>query len=190
MEALIRNLRVHLLLAAVIAFFAAAPSYAQEVVPASEPRPSPLALTQVTLDDGTYVKIHYGSPHMRGREIFGGLVPFGKVWRLGANEATEITTTQNIMFGGRELPAGTYSLVAIPEKDKWTLVVNKSVGQWGAFSYSADSDLFRIVVPAEKSDQVYEAFTMDLKKNEGEQNAQLVIVWDQTQLSVPIGPCS
>src|SRR5690606_2319783 len=93
---------------------------AQEGVPAADPRPSPLALAQITRGDGTYVKVHYSSPRKRGRDILGGLVPFDSVWRLGANEATEMTTTGPIRFGGERLQAGTYSLFAIPRAESWT----------------------------------------------------------------------
>ena len=147
-------------------------------------------MSQLTLDDGTYLKVHYGSPRMRGRGIFGGLVPYGEVWRLGANEATEITITKKIQFGGKELPAGTYSLFAIPERDKWTVIVNKNLGQWGAFSYGNDADQMRIEVPVQTPTEAYEVFTVSFKKDEGEKNARLEMVWDKTQVSVPIEPGS
>jgi len=94
---------------------------------------SPLALA-ATWIDSTYVKIVYGSPRKRGREIFGALVPYSEVWRTGANEATEITTTGDLVFGGHRLPAGTYSLYTIPYPDRWTIIVNRALGQWGAFN--------------------------------------------------------
>lgn len=172
----------------VAALLAAPTARAQEVVPPPEARPSPLALAQITLDDGTYVKIHYSSPRMRDRQIFGALVPFGSVWRLGANEATEMTTTGPIRFGGEELKAGTYALFAIPERTKWTIIVNGNLGQWGAFSYSEDADVLRIEVPSDESDKIFEAFTMGLEKNENRPGARLIINWERTTLSVPIEP--
>lgn len=176
---------------AALLLFSAAPTQtvaAQEVVPAPDPRPSPLALTQITLQDGTYVKIHYSSPRKRGREIFGGLEPYGEVWRFGANEATELTTTQPILFGDTELPAGTYALFAIPTEETWTIIVNENLGQWGAFSYAEDDDVFRIEVPAESTDQTYEAFTINLEENEGQPGASMIAVWDDTRIRVPIRP--
>ncbi len=161
---------------------------AQDTEPAPDPRPSPLALAQITLDDGTYVKIHYSSPRMRGREIFGGLVPLNEVWRFGANEATELTSTQPIRFGGQELPAGTYAIFAIPGADTWTIIVNESLGQWGAFSYSDDYDVTRMEVPAQAAPKSHEAFTIRLEKTDGEPGATMVAVWDDTQISVPIQP--
>lgn len=161
---------------------------AQDVEPAPDPRPSPLSLAQITLDDGTYVKIHYSSPRKRGREIFGGLEPYNEVWRFGANEATELTTTQPILFGDQELPAGTYALFAIPREDTWTIIVNEYLGQWGAFSYSEDGDVLRVDVPAQQADKIYEAFTIRLDENEGEPGASMVAIWDNTMITVPIIP--
>lgn len=161
---------------------------AQDVEPAPDPRPSPLSLAQITLEDGTYVKIHYSSPRKRGREIFGGLEPYNEVWRFGANEATEMTTTQPILFGDEELPAGTYALFAIPREDTWTIIVNENLGQWGAFSYSEDGDVLRIDVPAQQADKIYEAFTIRLEENEDEPGASMVAVWDDTMITVPVAP--
>lgn len=161
---------------------------AQDVVAAPEARPSPLALAKVTLDDGTYIKIHYSSPRMRGREVFGGLVPFNQVWRFGANEATEMTVTQPIVFGGQEVEPGTYALFAIPGEDEWTIVLNTNLGQWGAFSYDDEGDYARVTVPSEQADASHEAFTISLEKGEGEPGASMIAVWDATRVTVPIEP--
>ncbi len=183
-------LRVLLPFVAAVAFavFVAPTSAAQDVVPAPDARPSPLALTQLTLDDGTYVKVHYSSPRKRGRTIFGDLVRYDRVWRLGANEATEMTITQPIRFGGEMLPAGTYALFAIPNEDSWTIIANENLGQWGAFSYAEDADVLRIEAPVQRIDSVHEAFTMNLEQDEEESEARLVITWDQTRVTVPIEP--
>jgi hypothetical protein len=110
------------------------------------------------------------------------------VWRFGANEATELTTTQPILFGDQELPAGTYALFAIPREDTWTIIVNENLGQWGAFSYSEDGDVLRVDVPAQQADKIYEAFTIRLDENEDEPGASMVAVWDNTMITVPIMP--
>lgn len=123
---------------------------------------------------------------MRGREIFGGLVPLNEVWRFGANEATELTTTGPIDFGGAELNAGTYALFAIPGEEAWTIIVNEGLGQWGAFSYSEDDDVARIEVPAETSDRIHEAFTIRLEEANGGSGATMVAVWNDTQVSIPV----
>lgn len=180
------SIRLLIPLALICAMVFAAPAAAQEVVPAPESRPSPLALTQATLDDGTYVKVHYGSPRKRGRDIFGGLVPYDRVWRLGANEATELTTTQPIRFGGERLPAGTYSLFAIPNENTWTIIVNENLGQWGAFSYAEDADVLRVDVPVQRTERIHEAFSINLEQEEGEEGARLVVTWDRTRVTVPI----
>ena len=161
-------------------------STAQEVVPAPEARPSPMAVAQATLDDGTYISIRYSSPRKRGREVFGGLEAFGQVWRFGANEATEMTVTQDVLFGGRPLEAGTYALFAIPNPTEWTLIVNDNLGQWGAFSYDEEADVMRIDVPSEHTDRIFEAFTISLDTSGGGSSAILHAVWDQTRISLPI----
>ena len=102
-------------------------AYAQEAL---KPRPSPLSVKTMKYED-SYVKITYNRPHKKGREIFGAdLVPYGKVWRTGANEATEITVTKDVKLGGHKIKAGTYSIFTIPQKDKWTIIINKALGQW------------------------------------------------------------
>jgi len=94
------------------------------------------------------VTIEYHRPSVRGREIWGGLVPYGQVWRLGANEATTITFSAPVKVEGKDVPAGTYALFAIPGKDKWTFIVNKNAKQWGAFKYQQSDDVLRFdVVP-------------------------------------------
>lgn len=150
---------------------------------ALKPRPSPMY--QVTLKNGeTYIKITYCRPSKNGREIFGGLVPYGTVWRTGANEATEITTTRDISFGNKKLKSGTYTLFSIPEKDSWTIILNKELGQWGAYQYNETLDVLRIEVPVSVSPEVYEAFTIDFKQNNG--GADLQFIWDKTLVTVPI----
>lgn len=172
----------------VLAVFVARPAAAQDVVAAPDARPSPLSLAHVTFEDGTYLKIHYSSPRKRGREVFGGLVPFKKVWRFGANEATEMTVTQSIVFGGKNVEPGTYAVFAIPDENEWTIILNKNLGQWGAFSYADEDDYTRLTVPAEQADGAHEAFTISLNKNEGEPGANMVVVWDTTKVTVPIAP--
>jgi hypothetical protein len=90
------------------------------------------------------VRIDYHRPAVKGRKIWGGLVPYGQVWRAGANEATAITFSDPVRIGGQELPAGAYAFFAIPGKDAWTLVFNREARQWGAFNYKAEQDALRI----------------------------------------------
>src|SRR5450756_376502 len=94
------------------------------------------------------ITIEYHRPSVKGREIWGGLVPYGQVWRLGANEATTIGFPGPVKVEGKDVPAGTYALFAIPGKDKWTFILNKNAKQWGAFKYQQTDDLLRFdVVP-------------------------------------------
>ncbi|XZF15933.1 DUF2911 domain-containing protein [Chitinophagaceae bacterium MMS25-I14] len=95
------------------------------------------------------VKIRYSSPSVKGREIWGGLVPYDKVWRAGANEATTFTTDKDLMIEGKPLRAGRYALFAIPQKDTWTIMFNTVPDQWGAFNYDVQKDALRVVVKPE-----------------------------------------
>ena len=93
-------------------------------------KPSPAAETSVTIN-GKKIAIKYSAPSVRGRKIFGGLVPYGEVWRAGANEATSLTTEANLDINGLKVPAGNYTLYVLPEANQWQLIVNKQTGQWG-----------------------------------------------------------
>jgi hypothetical protein len=147
------------------------------------PSPSPAAIARIRYKDA-YVKVTYCQPHKKGREIFGKLVPYGQVWRMGANEATEITTTRDIQVNGQLLRAGTYALFSIPEKDKWTIIINSEPGLWGAYNHNPKLDVMRFDVPVKViSKTIYEAFQMKFdQKNEV---ANLLINWDNVEVSIP-----
>ena len=154
---------------------------AQEAI---TPRPSPTAIVTMKYDD-TYVKLTYSQPHKRGRDIFGGLVPYGHVWRTGANEATEITLTGDVLISDDTLKAGTYSVFTIPQKEKWTIIINEELGQWGSYNYNQDADVMRFDVPVERvPNVVWEPFTMAFEQKNEE--ADLMMMWDQTKVSIPI----
>ena len=146
-------------------------------------RPSPLAITAMRYKDA-YVKITYSRPHKRGREIFGKLVPYGQVWRMGANEATEITVTKNVQINGSLLKAGTYSIFSIPNKDKWTIIINTEPGLWGSYNYNSKLDEMRFDVPVQTvAGEIYEQFTIQFdQRNE---LADLLIMWDRVKISIP-----
>lgn len=149
-------------------------------------RKSPIAIANVThKPSDTYIKIVYGQPYKRGRIIFGDLVPYGQVWRTGANEATEITTTQPIIFNGNRLEAGTYGLFTIPQRDRWTVILNDSLGQWGAFDYKEKYDYLRTEVPVEYTEQVAEAMTLQFAEIKDDSTA-IVLRWDTTRVDIPI----
>ena len=151
---------------------------------AAQPRPSPLEIVTGRYKD-TYLKITYSRPGKKGREIFGKLVPYGQVWRTGANEATEITITRDIKFNGNELKAGTYAVFTIPEKTSWTVIINSDLGLVGAYNYNPKMDILRFEIPVkEVTDLTYEAFTIAIdSKND---KAELVLAWDKTKLVIPI----
>lgn len=158
-------------------------SQAQEMVDAPKPRVSPVAIAKTMLGD-VYIKVVYGQPQKKNRVVFGELVPFGQVWRTGANEATEIHFTSSVLISGKKVDAGLYTLFTIPGKDTWTIILNKGLGQSGAFQYDEKLDLIRVEVPAEKSDKVYEAFMVSFLK--GDDAVSMVMNWDDVVVSVPI----
>ena len=147
------------------------------------PRASPSAFSNLKFED-SYVKITYCQPQKKGRDVFGGLVPYGKVWRTGANEAPEITLTKDLKLGGQDVKAGTYAFFTIPNKDKWTIILNTDLGQWGAFSYKQEKDLVRFEVSATESSEVVEAFT--IKFGEKTKKSEMILQWDKTMVSIPI----
>jgi hypothetical protein len=154
---------------------------AQDALPQ---RPSPTSIVSVRYKD-TYVKITYCQPRKRGRDIFGKLVPYGEVWRTGANEATEITLTKDIFINGTLLVAGTYSLFTIPEKDKWIIILNKDLGLWGAYNYNYKLDVLRFERPTMLTgNEVIEAFTIQFDQHNSV--ADLLLLWDTTKISIPI----
>jgi hypothetical protein len=152
---------------------------------AAQQRPRASAHETVTATlGGKTVTIEYGRPNMKGREIFGGLVPYGQVWRTGADEATLLTTPSDLMIGSLHVPAGSYSLFTVPGESEWTLVVNKVAKQWGAFKYEQAQDLGRVKMKVTKLPAAVETFTIaiDAKGSNGE----LKLSWNKTMASVPL----
>ena len=105
---------------------------------------SPPASAECKFSDGKTVKIDYSSPRAKGRKIFGGLVPYGQIWRTGANESTTFVTDSDIVVGGQNVPAGSYTIFTVPEADKWTLVISKKTGEWGTDYPGESNDLARV----------------------------------------------
>lgn len=129
------------------------------------------------------VRVIYSRPQLKGRSI-ATLAPNGKIWRTGANESTEITFYKDVNFGGTDIPAGTYSLFTIPGEKEWTVVLNKSLNQWGAYSYDQGADLARVTVPAGMGEDSLEPFSIAFKEVEG--GVHMVMGWDKTRVAVPI----
>jgi hypothetical protein len=125
------------------------------------------------------IKVTYGRPYKKGREIFGGLEKFGRVWRTGADEATEISFAKDGQFGGQFVKAGTYTLYTIPERQEWTIILNQQTGQSGT-EYNKKRDLLRVQVPVKNLDGVIEQHTIRFEEG------NMIIEWDKTQVTVPV----
>jgi hypothetical protein len=128
------------------------------------------------------VSVDYGQPSKRGRVIFGGLEPYGQVWRTGANEATVITFRKDGLFAGKPVKAGKYTLFTIPHEDKWEIILNSTLSQWGAYEYEKikEHNVLQATVPAKKTADVIEKFTITVKAD------AMLLEWDQTQVSISI----
>ena len=143
---------------------------------------SPPAEASTTID-GKTITIKYSAPSMRGRKVFGGLVPYGEVWRAGANAATTLVTQGDLQMDGLSIPKGTYTLYVLPEKDSWMLVVNKQTGQWGTV-YNEPQDLGRVKMTLSRSDTPVETFKITLDEDGGNRG-KLTMSWENTVATVP-----
>ncbi|MEM8963505.1 MAG: DUF2911 domain-containing protein [Acidobacteriota bacterium] len=196
-----RRLPVLAVIAIALAAMVATDLFAQDLHPTR--RKSPMGQARVTLDNGTYVSVIYSRPYVRGREVFGegddALVPFGKVWRTGANEATELTTTGDIKVGGKTLPAGTYSVFTVPGTDSWTIHFNSQLGMWGTgVLYVEDGrrgwkptfDTADDVAVAEgkvsKLDEPADPFTISFETVDD--GVHMVLSWSDTEVRTPVEP--
>ena len=130
------------------------------------------------------VKVIYGRPQKKGRKVFGDLEQFGKVWRTGANEATEIKFFKDVKIGDKDVKAGTYSLFSIPDSSTWTMIINTETDIWGAYTYNKEKDVLRTVVKTQTLPTVVEAFSIIFKENETGGN--LILAWDKTMVELPI----
>lgn len=145
-------------------------------------RPSPPAQAQCSLSGGKTITVNYSSPRMKGRTIFGGLVPYGEVWRTGANEATAFVTTADIKAGNLSIPAGNYTIFTIPTQDKWTLIVNKKTGEWGIpYKYESD-ELGRADMMVSQTPSMTEDFTISFDQKGS--SCTMNISWEKTKASV------
>jgi hypothetical protein len=129
------------------------------------------------------ITINYSRPNTKGRKIFGGLEPYGSVWRTGANSATTITTTEAIQLEGKDLPAGTYGIFTIPGANEWTVIINKGAKQWGAYEYKAEEDLFRIAIKPIKLKDKIETFSIQLA-DVYPTKAKLQLMWENTAINI------
>ena len=132
------------------------------------------------------IKITYSRPLVRGRKIFGELVPFDKLWRTGASDCTVITTSEDISFGNNVLKAGSYSIFSIPSINDWTIIVNSDTTLHGETGYDEKKDIMRFKVPLEKSPNFYETFTIELNDINSKGEAFLKILWENTMVKIPV----
>lgn len=177
-----KNLHVKKLLLA-LCISASALSFAQDYsVPAVSPRQKveqQFSMSKITID--------YGRPGVKGRKIFGELVPYGQVWRAGANSSTKITFGQAVNFGGKMVPAGTYGLFIVPTETEWKVILNKDFQQWGAYTYDPKQDVVDVTVPVNKLADKQEWFEITLNPMD-ENSGNLVIKWDMAQAEVTLKP--
>ncbi len=128
------------------------------------------------------IKVVYSRPQLKGRKMLGDKEPYGKVWRLGANETTEITLYKDMMIGGQSVEAGTYSLYAIPNEKEWEFIINSNLNTWGAYQYDESADVARFTVPATSTDSEVEAFTIAFLEND----PNMTVAWGNTMVKVPV----
>jgi DUF2911 family protein len=170
-----------LALLSMMTFLAATVSFAQM---GGGSRPSPAASASCDLGGGKTIKTDYSSPRMKGRKIYGDLVPFGQVWRTGANEATTFVTSSPVVVGGKSVPAGSYTIFTVPNNDKWTLIINKKTGEWGIpYKYESD-ELARVDMKVSKLSSPVENFTISYEKSGN--GCTMNMDWENTRASVEI----
>lgn len=145
--------------------------------------PMDLAIARSDKSSAPLARVIYSRPQKRGRDIFGGLVPYGEVWRTGANEATELTTYVPLMFGKTVLKPRTYTIYTIPGEDNWTIIINSDTNVWGAFSYKKEKDVARISVPCEQAVAPIESLSMIFKTDTNK--TVLMIGWDDHYVEIP-----
>ena len=147
-------------------------------------RPSPPAKAECKFSDGKTIAVDYSSPRMNGRKIYGGLVPLGQVWRAGANEATTFVTTADITVGGKAVPAGSYTIFAIPNAGKWALIISKTTGEWGTDYSGEANDLARVDMKVSALPSPVENFIIALDQTGA--GCTLRLDWETTRASVEI----
>ena len=148
------------------------------------PNGYPVSKIQDKITEPLLARVIYSRPQKNGRVIFGELVEYGKVWRLGANEATEIEFFKTVRINGKKVKKGRYTLYCIPYTDKWTIIINKETDTWGAFKYDEKSDLLRVDLPVQRTTEILDAFVMTFDKTISGYN--LNIGCDDVRVSLPI----
>ena len=176
----------------VFCFFATATSAQSKLPPVDKspmdmsyyPNGYPVSKIQDKATEPLIARVIYSRPQKNSRVIFGDLLEYGKVWRLGANEATEVEFYQNIKINNTKVKKGRYTMYCIPYADKWTIIINKETDTWGSFKYDMKRDVVRMDVPVQKQTEITEAFVMAFEKTAT--GANLVMAWDDVKVSLPI----
>ena len=168
---------------------------AQQPAPTSHLDSSPLDMSYYPVDypvlkiqdkitEPLVARVVYSRPQKKGRKLFGDLISYGQVWRLGANEATEIEFFRDVKIIGKMVKKGRYTLYALVNEDKWTLILNKETDTWGAFRYDSSKDVVRTVAAVEKGTDIEEAFSISFQK--AAKGADLLFTWDDVLVKLPI----
>ncbi|HEX6429082.1 MAG TPA: DUF2911 domain-containing protein [Niastella sp.] len=144
----------------------------------------PILKIQNKAPEPLLARVLYSRPQKNGRSVFGELIEYGKIWRLGANEATEIELYKDVKIDNTRLKKGRYSLYAIPFQDKWTLIFNRETDIWGAFQYDDKKDVLRTNLKLEKQQEPIEAFTLLFDKTDS--GANMIMAWDNVKATLPI----
>ncbi len=151
--------------------------------PKMDVSPMDLTLARQDKDGPPIARVIYSRPQKKGRDIFGGLVPYGEVWRTGANEATELEVYRPLLFGETVLKPGTYTLYTIPGQDYWTVIINRDTNVWGAFSYKKDKDIARLKVKRRAAAAPIESLSMIFRPESD--GTTLLIGWDDEYVEIP-----
>jgi hypothetical protein len=157
---------------------------AQAQVKLTVPQPSPATKTREAFST-SFVELNYSRPSLRGRTAFGGLVPYGEVWRTGANTVTKIRFGEEVKLAGQTVKAGTYALFTIPGKADWTIILNRDTAQWGSYEYKQSLDVLRVTAKATKLASPQESLRLSLE-NLQPAAADLTLAWERTQVSLPL----
>jgi len=137
------------------------------------------------LGPSAFIKVVYSRPQKKGREVFDGMVKYDEVWRLGANETTEMKVYQDINIGGKTLAKGTYAVFAIPTANEWTIIFNADLDEWGHYSYKEEHDVLRVKASVRATDEIVEALSIQFEDS-ANGKAKMKIAWDTVIAELPI----
>lgn len=165
-------------------FMLASSALAADAPKVEFPAASPLCMLKQKVGL-TEIEIDYSRPSVKGRDIFGAMIPYGQVWRTGANSATKIIFSTPVKLNGTEIPAGTYALMTIPGKDEWTIIINKGSEQWGAYKYDEKADVVRLKATPKTLDKPVETLTIEFNDIRDE-SSLLSLSWDKTLVPVKV----